>query len=338
MSIEKNINARKAAIVLLALEDNEATKIMKSLSPPCLEMVTQAIWTLKDVTDDEKTEALTDLTTRMTKNPLIGGEDKALKLLKNVVGSERAMKIIEKAKTLEKNKEAFKSLLTIKSSDLANFLAKEQPSTVAIILGFLPSSKVAEILTFLDADLRNEIIIRLASPTPAKQEIVQRIEDVFIRNVVSKITSKKVKEERDIGGPKVVAEIIQSIDKETGDSMLGAIQDSSPELAAEISSQLFTFEDIIKMSNNDMQRLMRDIPMDKLPTALKGVPEPLFMKFANNLSKRAKENLLEEMQLMPKIKVSEVQAVQREIVTLIRSLDAAGELSISLGGDDDEYV
>lgn len=338
MAGEFNINARKAAIVLLALDDAEATKIMKSLSPACLEVVTQAIWTLNDVQEDEKTEALTDLTTRMTMNPLVGGEDKALRLLKDVVGDEKALKIIEKAKKEEKNKEAFKSLLSIKSTDLANFLSKEQPSTVAIILGFLPSVKVAEILTFLDEDLRNEIIIRLASPTPAKQEIVKRIEDVFIRNVVSKIANKKEKDDRDIGGPKVVAEIIQSIDKETGDEMLGAIQDTSPELAAEISSQLFTFEDIIKMSNSDMQRLMRDIPMDKLPLALRGVDESLFMKFADNLSKRAKENLMEEMELMPKVKVSEVNAVQKEIVTLIRSLDAAGELTISLGGDDDEYI
>ena len=338
MSLEEIANARKAAIVLVALEKEEATRIMKALSPNCLEIVTQAIWTLNDVTDEEKTEALTDLTTRMSSNPLVGGEDKALQLLKDVVGPEKAMKIIEKAKKEEKNKEAFKSLLTIKSSDLANFLAKEQPSTVAIILGFLPSSKVAEILGHLEEDLRNEIILRLASPTPAKQDIVQRIEDVFIRNVVSKIANKKEKDERDIGGPKVVAEILQSIDKETGDEMLGAIQDASPDLAAEISSQLFTFEDIIKMSNNDMQRLMRDIPMEKLPLALRGVDEELYNKFADNLSKRAKENLGEEMELMGKVKISEVNAVQKEIVTLIRSLDAAGELTISLGGDDDEYI
>ena len=338
MELLNQVNARKAAVVLLALDNDEATKIMKSLSPPCLEVVTQAIWSLNDVQEEERTEALTDLTSRMSRNPLIGGEDKALELLKGVVGEAHAAKIIEKAKKEEKNKEAFKSLLTVKSNDLANFLSKEQPSTVAIILGFLPSGKVAEILGCLEEDLRNEIILRLASPTPAKQDIVQRIEDVFIRNVVSKITNKKDKQEKDIGGPKVVAEILQSIDKETGDSMLGAIQDASPDLAAEISGQLFTFEDIIKMSNNDMQRLMRDIPMDKLPTALRGADEELYNKFADNLSKRAKENLGEEMELIGKVKISEVNAVQKEIVTLIRSLDAAGELTISLGGDDDEYI
>jgi flagellar motor switch protein FliG len=275
----------------------------------------------------------------MKSNPVVGGEDKALILLKEVVGEEKAAELIEKAKQDEKNRQAFRSLLNIKSSDLANFLSKEQPSTIGIILGFLPSSKVAEILTALDEDLRTEIILRLASPTPAKQDIVARIEQVFIRNVVSKIASKKGKDEKDVGGPKMVAEIIQNLDKELGDQMLGAIQDVSPEIAAEISGQLFTFEDIIKMSDPDVQRLMRDLPMEKLPLALRGVNEALFEKFAKNLSKRAKENLNEEMELMGKVKISEVHAVQKEIVTLIRSLEAAGELSISIvGGEEDQYV
>lgn len=338
MSIELDVAARKAAIVLLALDRNEAALVMKALSVHCLERITQAIWTLNDVDDDEKTDALAELTTRLKANPVVGGEDKALILLKEVVGEEQANKIIAKAKKEENNRKAFRSLLSIKSTDLANFLSKEQPSTVAIILGFLPSAKVAEILEFLDEDLRTEIILRLASPTPAKQDIVNRIEKVFIRNVVNKIANKKDKGEKDVGGPKVVAEILQNIDKELGDQMLGAIQDNSPDLAAEISSQLFTFEDISGMSSPDMQRLMRDVPMDKLPTALRGVDSELYDKFANNLSKRAKENLSEEMELMGKVKVSEVQAVQKEIVVLIRSLEAAGELTVSMGGDDDEYV
>ncbi|NQZ59958.1 MAG: hypothetical protein HRT88_21100 [Lentisphaeraceae bacterium] len=331
-------SVRKAAIVLLALDKSEAAKVMKSLSSECLEKLTQAIWSLDDVGDDEKNLALTDLVGRMKVNPMIGGEDIAYDLLMEVVGKEKALEIMEKAKEEEKNRKAFKSLINIKSEDLANFLSKEQPSTIAIILGFLPSSKVAEILTSMEEDLRGEIIVRLASPTPAKRDVVQRIEQVFIRDIVSKITNKKEGEDRDIGGPKIVAEIIQSLDKAMGDQMLGTIQDTSPDLAAEISSQLFTFEDIIQMTSPDLQRLMRDIPMEKLPLALRGVTDELFSKFADNLSKRAKENLIEEMELMGKVKASEVSAVQKEIVALIRSLEAAGEVTLAIGGDEDEYV
>jgi flagellar motor switch protein FliG len=339
MSLEQAYAARQAAIVLLALDKGEAAQVMKSLSSDCLEKITQSIWALDDVKEDEKTEALANLTIRLKSNPVVGGEDKAHLLLVEVVGEEQAKKIIEKAKKEESNRQAFRSLLTVKSSDLANFLIKEQPSTIAIILGFLPPEKMAEILEAMDdEDLRIEIILKLASPTPTKQDTITRIEQVFIRDIVSKIASKEGKDERQIGGPKVVAEILQNSEKEIGDQLLGAIQDHSPDLAAEISNQLFTFEDIINMSDSDMQRIMRDVPMDKLPTAVKGVDPELYNKFAENLSKRAKENLAEELELMGKVKLSEVIAVQREIVVLVRSLEAAGELTINMAGGDDEYI
>ena len=338
MSDTEETAVRKAAIVLLALDKSEAAKVMKSLSPACLEKITQTIWSLDDVGEEEKNEALTDLVGRMRRNPLIGGEDKAHMLLVEVVGEAKAEEIIEKAKAEEKSRRAFRSLINVKSEDLANFLIKEQPYTIAIILGFLPSSKVAEILATLDEDLRGEVITKLASPTPTKQDVVGRIEQVFIRNIVSKIATKKDNEDRKIGGPKVVAEIIQNVDKEMGDQMLATIQESSPELAAEISGQLFTFDDIVNLASSDIQRLMRDIPMEKLPLALRGVSKELHAKFADNLSKRARENLIEEMELMGKVKSSEIQSVQKEVVALIRSLEAAGEISLSIGGEEEEYV
>ena len=334
---EKSV-ARKAAIILLTLDKGDATKVMKAMSRECLEKITQVIWTIDQIDDEEKREALGDLCERMKKSHFVGGEDKAMSLLVDVVGQEEASLIMQRTKDEEKSRAAFKSLIKIKSETLANFLSNEQPSTVAIILGFLPSSKVAEILSAMDEDLRCEVILRLASPTPTNQDIVRRIEQVFIRNVVSKVALESVGDERSVGGPKVVAEIIQNLDKEIGDQMLGTIQDNAPDIATEISSQLFTFEDIVNMSSTDIQRLMRDIPMEKLPLALRGVDEALFNTFADNLSKRARENLLEEMELMGKVKMSEINSAQKEVVALIRSLEAAGELSLAIGGDEEEYV
>ena len=334
-----NISARKAAIVLLALDKHEAAQVMKALSNDCLEKITAAIWTLGDVDSEEKTEALTELTVRMKSNPVVGGEDKALALLKEVVGNEQAEKIILKAKKAEDERKAFRALLDIKSIDLANFLSKEQPSTIGVILGFLPATKVSEILKLFEEDLRTDVIIRLASPTPANQNTVKRIEKVFIREVVEKIKINKEKEkEREIGGPKMIAEILQFSENELSKEMLEAIQDNSAEMAAEISAQLFTFEDIIHLSSSDMQRIMRDAAMEILPIALRGVESELMGKFTDNLSKRAKENLLEEMDLMGKMKKSEVKRKQKEIVTIIRALEAAGEITIPRGSQEDDYV
>jgi len=330
--------ARKAAIVLLAMDKKDASEVMRSLSPACLDKVTAAISSMDEVDSEEQKNALMELGEKIRQNPLIGGSEQAYGLLTDAFGEDKAREFLERSQQRATSKKAFLSLMSIKSSDLANFMANEQSATIAIVLGFLPSTKVAEILRFLDERKRAEIILRMASPMPAKPDIIRRIEDVFVKNIVSKVAGEQAGEEQTIGGAKQVAEIILNLDKEVGDQMLGVLQDNSPELAAEISSELFTFADIVKLSDSDIQRIMRDVPMEKLPMALRGVDEELFGKFANNLSKRARENMLEEMELMGKVKLSEVQAVQKEIVTLVRSLEAAGEISISMGGEEDQYV
>ena len=330
--------ARKAAIVLLSLDQDDAARIMKNLTPDALEKITTEIWFLDDVSDEDRQMAATELAERVSSNSLLGGADVAKALLVEVVGPEQAKALIDKAKKEESSRKAFASLLGIKSKDLANFLNHEQPSTISIILGFLPTDKVAEILAELDEDLRSEIIIRLASPTQANPEIIKRIEQVFIRDIVEKITNKDQEGEKDIGGPAVVAEVIQNMDREIGDTLMGAIQEHSQEIATDIAQRLFTFDDIVSLGDADIQRLMRDVPMEKLPLALKAVDPELFDKFAGNLSKRAKENLIEEMELMGKVKLSEVQEAQREIVAIVRSLEAAGEITLAIGGEEDEYV
>lgn len=330
--------ARKAAIVLLSLDQDDAARIMKNLSPDILEKITNEIWFLDDVSDEDRQVSATELAERVSSNALVGGADVAKALLVEVVGADQAKELIEKAKKEESSRKAFASLLGIKSKDLANFLNHEQPSTISIIMGFLPTEKIAEILAELDEDLRSEIIIRLASPTQANPEIIKRIEQVFIRDIVEKISNKDQEGEKDIGGPSVVAEVIQNMDRDIGDTLMGAIQEHSQEIATDIAQRLFTFEDIVGLGDADIQRLMRDVPMEKLPLALKSTEPELFDKFAGNLSKRAKENLIEEMDLMGKIKLSEVQEAQREIVAIVRSLEAAGEITLAIGGEEDEYV
>ncbi len=330
--------SQKAAIVLLSLDKADASRVMKNMNPQTLEKITQAIWSIGEVSDADRENALEELGKRISSSTMLGGADKVHELLVEVLGEEKARDIIERAKKEDNTRKAFNSLVHIKSADLANFLNKEQPSTIAIVLGFLPPPKVGEILGAFESDLRHEVALRLALPKPAKQDIVQRIEKVFVRNIVSKIATKKDKDQdKDIGGPKMMAEIIQSLDRDTGDGILKSIQESQPEIGNEIAQQLFTFDDIVRFGPKEMQRLMRDVPMEKLPMALRGVSETLFAKFADNLSKRARENLAEEMQLMGRAKLADVQNAQREIVAIVRSLEAAGEIQISMGGDDD-YV
>jgi len=331
--------AKKAAVILLSLPKEEAAGILKVMSPKCMELITSEIRSLRDITDDMRQEAVVDFSLRLQSNKAHGGEEMARALLEEVVGAEKANELMEKARQDEANSQAFKFLEKMNSADLASLLSNEQAATIAIILGFLDPKKVAEVIEYIDEDIRDEIVMRLATPTSANREVVDRIEQVFIKRVAARMKTKKSDAATKLGGPRMVADILQQLDRSMGEKIIGTIAEESDDLADEISQLLFTFDDIISFTDTDIQRILRDIPMEKLPLALRGVGSELVDKITNNLSKRAKENLFEEMELMGKVKLSEVEANQKEIVTIIRALDAAGEISLSVGsGEEDVYV
>jgi len=135
-----------------------------------------------------------------------------------------------------------------------------------------------------------------------------------------------------------VAELFQGVDKQMEEELMGAIQEESPELADRIRELMFKFEDIVKLSDVDVQKILREIPTDKLVIALRGAPKEIFDKFANNLSKRARENLQEELSLLGKLKKSQIESERKAIVGVVRALEAAGEISVSAKGEEDAYV
>ena len=167
---------------------------------------------------------------------------------------------------------------------------------------------------------------------------MDRIEKVFVKKILEQAGGQETAEDKKIGGAQQVAEILQNLDREMGDQLLGVIQESSEEIGTKVAQELFTFADIAKLDDSALQRLMRDVPMEKLPLALKNVSSEVFDKFCGNLSKRAKENLIEEMEFMGKVKLSEVKNAQQEVVGIVRALEAAGEIELGGGGEDDVYV
>jgi len=132
--------------------------------------------------------------------------------------------------------------------------------------------------------------------------------------------------------------MFQFIDRDVEESLIETLNEISKETADEVKDLMFTFEDIGALTDQDIQKLLREVPMEKLQVALRGVPQAIFDKITKNLSKRARENLIEEMDLSGKIKRKEVEAEQRSVVAAIRALEAAGEIELSSGGEEDTYL
>ncbi len=329
---------KKAAVVIASLDRDHAVRIMRGLSSKSVQSITAEIRSMGEITPEMQEAAFGDLAQRIGLgiNPQ-GGEDLARALLQDVVGDvEIANEMLES--TAVAKTQAFSSIAKVNGEDLANILGKEQPSTVAIILAFMPARKSAEVLTQFGEDFREEVITRLAQKRNADPHIVDRIEKIFVDKVVSLIHTTQDNDDKKLGGPAFIAEIFQNVDRAIEEEMMASIQSISNTLADEIRDLMFTFDDVAALSDPDIQKILRELPMEKLVIALRGVSDSIGDKFLGNLSKRARENLQEEMELLGKVKLSDIEAEQRNIIAIIRSLEAAGEIALGKGGSDDVYV
>lgn len=325
---------RKVAMILASLDLDEAVTILRGLPPDDIESLTAEIRELGVIDPELQADIFNEFNERLSKGETLkGGEEVARVLLEEVLGEKKAKELLAKRKT-----RAFATIVHVDSEDLANILSSEQPSVTALVLGYLPAQKSAEVITFLEPDLREEVISRLAMNRTTDPDTVQRIEDIFVNKVASVIHTSKVGKEDTLGGPKFIAEMFQYIDRALEKQLMNTIHTNSPEQADEIRDLMFTFDDIISLSEPDVQKVMRQVPLDKLVIALRGVDESINEKITGNLSKRAKETLQEEMELLGKVKLSEVEAEQRNIVAIIRGLEASGEIELHAGDGGDVYV
>lgn len=327
-------NLRKAAVVLATLERKQAASILKSLDPEVVQTLIAEVQILGEIEPEERQAAFEEFAARLHRgiNPR-GGTEVARALLQEVVSDPAKRENIER-----ESRRAFSSIVDVNEVDLANMLVHEQPSVAAMILSFLPPKKTATILAHMEDEPRGEIIGRLACGRNTDPDIVARIERIFVDKVVSVIHTTKGEKMDSLGGPKFVASVFQHLEQAVEEQLLKAIQEVSPERADEVRDLLFTFEDVVRLRDQDIQKVLRQVPLDKLVIALRGVPSEVREKMEHNLSRHAQESLAEEAQLLGKVKLADVEAEQRNIVTIIRGLEAGGEISLRPDEKEEVYV
>jgi flagellar motor switch protein FliG len=211
-------------------------------------------------------------------------------------------------------------------------LTREQPGVISMVLRHVPGPLAAEILDLLPSELRRRVIVFMCTADPPSDEIVSRVESLLNAKTGGSRKTKKTSENDKLD---VVTAIIQHAKRSVEEDLLAAIQEKSEALATEIRDRLFTFEDIVKLGDMAVRRLMQEIDMSVLGIALRNAPLELREKFTNNMSKRAAEGLKEEMDLSQKVRLTDVEAKQREIVNAVRTLATDGQVSLS---GEDEYV
>ena len=222
----------------------------------------------------------------------------------------------------------FAYLSKIRPQQLADFIINEHPQTIALILAHMDASGAAETLSYFSDDLRAEVAIRMANLGDISPSVVKRVSAV-LENKLESLTSYKV----EVGGTRSVAEIFNRLGQKAAKATLSHIEQIDEQLAIEIKEMMFTFEDISKLDNNAIREILKIADKKDLTLALKSAPDDLKQKFMGNMSQRASEQFMEEMQFLGAVKVRDVENAQRKIVEVVQTLSEQG--LVQLGEQDD---
>ena len=328
--------SQKVAALLIALGPTTASEILKNIKDDdLLEQITLDIANLGKVSDEDLNDVLTEFkTVFQAKNYIAsGGVAYAKQLLSQAYGDTEAVKMLERVNSMV-NTNPFYFLNEADPSQLANTFAGENPQLLALMLSYIRPELAAQVLAFLPQDIQAVVSMKIADMTPTNPEILTTIEDIVQR----KFSALLVQDFSNAGGVEALANILNCCDSGTEKNIMEWLDIENQQMAQEVRDLMFVFEDIIILDDRAVQRLLREIDTKQLATALKGTKDEIKDKIFKNMSERARQMLLDDMEYLGPVRAKEVQEAQTAVVNAIRNLEATGEITITRASVEDELI
>lgn len=326
---------RKAAILLVQLGQERAGRILAELREPELEVLVAEVARLSAVDSTLVDYVFEEFRDMFTAHRYVtqGGLTYARELLERGLGPERARDILTRLEAAV-SELPFQFLRRADPRQLLSFLQDEHPQTIALVLSHMSADQASQVLSGLPAELQADTAHRIAIMDRTSPEIVRRVEEILQRRMSSLLQPAELSV---VGGLGPLIEIINRSDRATERMILEGLEGRDPALAEAVRAHMFMFEDIIGLEDRYMQLVLRQVETVDLATALKGVKPEVRDKVMQNVSERAGENLLEEIELLGPVRVSTVEEAQAKIIRTIRALEESGQIMIRRSSDD-EYL
>ncbi len=334
--MENNICSKeKAAILLICLGEDHAAQIYKYLNEDEIEQLTLSLSAVHKVSPQLKETILEEFYEICLAQEYIseGGIGYARTVLEKALGSSRAEELIDRLSSSLQVR-PFDFIRKADSMHILNLVNNESPQTIALLLSYVEPKQASEVIVNLPPEIQVEVIRRIANMGSVQPEYIQEAERILEKRLSSMGLSDKMV----VGGIDSVVNIINSIDRGTEKFILETLDVSDGELAEDIRKCLFVFEDIAKLSNQAIQRVLKDVETADVTYALKGATEEVKNVILSNLSKRLQEMIQDDMQVMGPVRVKDVEAAQQRIVNSVRQLEDAGEIIVARGEGDDVIV
>ena len=312
------LNSRKKAAVLIASLGSEASaRILRSLTDEDIEMLTLEIATLGKVEADVRGAVLDEFYQMLRAKEYIttGGMEHAQSILENALGAEKAVEILTRLQgTLQDI--PFEFIKKADPNQIINFIQDEHPQTIALILAHLEPDVSATIVGALAPPVQADVIMRIATMDRTPPEIVKEIEAILERKAATVFSQGFTF----AGGVKDAAEVLNRVDRATEKNILSSLEEKNSELADEIKTLMFVFDDLVLVDDTGIQKTLREVDNKDLALALKAASEDVKEKIFKNMSERARQLIEEELEFMGPVRLKNVEEAQQKIVAVIRRL------------------
>ncbi|HEB72284.1 MAG TPA: flagellar motor switch protein FliG [Nitrospirae bacterium] len=330
--------AEKAAIMLIAVGDKLAGKILEELDDTEISKISGYMTSLGNVpsnTVDEIAEEFVDVMESGEGGIVSGGRDYLRKMLESTMDPEKAADLLDSlawgAEEEDTSGGGLEAVRNLDSTTIAGFLKNEHPQTCAIIMAHLDPQRAAQVIKELPERFQSEITFRLATLERIPPGVIKELDAALAQE----FRSTGAMEGSQIGGVEAVAEIINNLDRTTESAIMSEVESINPELAENIRNLMFVFEDLNGIDARGMQTALKEINSDDLILALKTASEPLKEKIFSSMSERAALMMKEDLEAMGPVKISDVETAQASIIRVVKRLEEEGKVAIAGAGGEE---
>jgi flagellar motor switch protein FliG len=320
----------QAAILLMTLGENDAAEILKHMGPKEVQRIGAAMTQLSNVQQQDVQVVMANFLdeVRTLTGLGMGADNYIRKMLVTALGEDKANSLIDRI-LLGGNTTGLDTLKWMEARSVADIIRNEHPQIQAIVIAYLDSDQSAEILTYLPEKVRLDIMMRVASLDTVQPSALQELNDILEKQFSGNAASQT----KTMGGYKVAAEIMNHLDGTIEADLMDSIKEIDEEMGNQIQDLMFVFENLKDVDDRGIQLLLREVSSEVLIVALKGADTDLQEKIFKNMSRRAAELLRDDLEAKPPVRLSEVEAAQKEILTIARRMADSGEIILGSSGE-----
>ncbi len=317
---------QRAAIVLLSLGEQQAADVLKHMGAKEVQKLGIAMTSVGGISRAAVVGVFDEFIDTLAQPSALGsGADEYVRaVLTQALGEERASTLIDRI-LLGRNTSGLDTLKWMEPRAIADLVRLEHPQIIAIVMAHLDPDQAAEVLKCLTDRVRADVLVRIATLDGIPPHALNELNDVMARQFAGSQNMKS----SSVGGIKVAANILNFMDSGQDEAILGNIGDIDSDLGLRIRDLMFVFDNLADIDDRAMQSVLRDVASDKLALALRGADAKVRDKITSNMSQRAAEILLEDMEARGPVRLAEVEAAQKEILTMVRKMADAGEIQLS---------